>query len=313
MSKLLKLSVTLPAKLNDQDVSEFEMIFSELLDSAAVSLFRKNSGDWIIDVLFHKQPDMSVINILFASLFEKHEINPSSFLFSSLPEIDWLAMNRGSFPSRSIGRFWIYGSHIKQTPPAGTMHLLVDASQAFGSGTHPTTEGCLRALQILSDAKPRRVLDVGCGSAILAMAAYRRWPLSRVVATDNDPVAIKVAKRNCRLNKIPMLKLSVALSVGFKSHQVRNSAPYDLIFANILAGKLIRMASDVCSYIDRRGWLILSGILNRQVVAVCHAYSARRFLCWRQIKIGDWTTLVMRPASCGATPYTWRDRCQGNQ
>jgi ribosomal protein L11 methyltransferase len=101
-----------------------------------------------------------------------------------------------------------------------------------------------------------------------------------------------------------------ALSHGFASRYVRKSAPSDVMFANILARPLMRMAPDLCLHLARRGWLILSGILNEQSLAVRNAFQAQKLRCWHQICIGEWTTLVMRPASAGSIPYLWSGRCQ---
>jgi len=310
MSQLLCLSLELPAKLTERDLAGFEMVFSELLDSAAVSYRRHGAGGWLIEALFHDQPDLSIANSLLAPLFEKQALAPSPLIVTDLPARDWLAENRAAFPPRKIGRFWVYGSHIKQAPPAGCLPLLVNASLAFGSGTHPTTEGCLRALQMIPDAAPRRILDMGCGSAILAMAAHRIWPAATITAADNDPVAIRVTAINRRLNNIAPATMHLAVSHGFGSRIVRQSAPYDVIFSNILARPLMRMAPDLCPHLARHGWLILSGILNEQAVAVRTAYQAQKMRCWQQIRIGEWTTLVMRPAGFAAMPYLWSGRCQ---
>ena len=310
MSEVLCLTLDLPAQVTEPYVAEFEMVFSELLDSAAVSYQRNGAGGWVIEALFHDQPNLSVANVLLAPLFEKQALAPVSLKITDLPERDWLAENRAAFPPRKIGRFWVYGSHIKQAPPAGSLPLLVDTALAFGSGTHPTTEGCLRALQMIPGTPPRRVLDMGCGSAILAMAAHRKWPAAMIIAGDNDPVAIRVAATNRRLNHIAPATMHLAVSHGFASPYVRHSAPYDVMFANILARPLMRMAPDLCPHLARCGWLILSGILNEQIVGVRNAYQAQSLRCWYQIRIGEWTTLVMRPASAGSIPYLWSGRCQ---
>ena len=199
MSQWLCLSLDLPARITEPDITEFEMVFSELLDSAAVSFQRNGAGKWVIEALVQDQPDLSAANALLAPLFEKQALAPVPLKITDLPERDWLVVNRAAFPPRKIGRFLVYGSHIKQVPPAGSFPLLVDAALAFGSGTHPTTEGCLRALQMIPGTPPRRVLDMGCGSAILAMAAHRKWPAAMITAADNDPVAIRVTATNRRL------------------------------------------------------------------------------------------------------------------
>ena len=309
MSQLLCLSLDLPARITEPDVAEFEMVFSELLDSAAVSCHRNGAGAWVIQVLFLDQPDLPVANALLAPLFEKQALAPLPLIINDLPDRDWLAKTRAAFPPRKIGRFWVYGSHIKQAPPAGSVPLLVDAALAFGSGTHPTTEGCLRAMQMIRGTPPRRVLDMGCGSAILAMAAHRNWPAAVITAADNDPVAVRVAATNRRMNHIAPATMHPAISHGFAGRFVRQSAPYDVMFANILARPLMRMAPDLCPHLARRGWLVLSGILKEQAVAVRNAYQAQKLRCWHQIPIGEWTTLVMRPATAGSIPYLWSGRC----
>jgi ribosomal protein L11 methyltransferase len=310
MSQLLCLSLDLPARITEPDVAEFEMVFSELLDSAAVSYQRNWAGEWVIEALFYDRPDLSIANALLAPLFEKQALTPLPLIITDLPERDWLAENRDAFPPRKIGRFWVYGRHIKQAPPAGSLPLLVDAALAFGSGTHPTTEGCLRALQMIPGTPPRRVLDMGCGSAILAMAAHRKWPAAMITAADKDPVAIRVTATNRWLNHIAPATMHLAVSHGFASRYVRQSAPYDVMFANILARPLMRMAPDLCLHLARRGWLILSGILNEEEVAVRNAYQAQTLCCWHRIRIGEWTTLVMRRATAGSIPYLWSGLCQ---
>jgi ribosomal protein L11 methyltransferase len=310
MTDLLTLSLSLPAGLADKDVTEFEMVFSELLDSVAVSYQRSADGDWSISALFQDRPDMDVVNALLAPLFGKFAIAPYPMQIDALPERDWLAENRAAFPPRRIGRFWVYGSHIQSPPPVASLPLHVDAAMAFGSGTHPTTEGCLRALEMIRGRAPKTILDMGCGSAILAMAASRMWPAAAVVAADNDPVAIRVAATNRTLNNIAPATMRLAVSQGFGSRYVRQHRPYDIVLANILARPLMRMAPDLRPHLAPRGWLILSGILNRQATAVRLAYHAQGLRCWQQIRIGEWTSLVMRPAAIRTLPYLWRGRCK---
>ena len=220
----------------------------------------------------------------------------------------WLAENRAAFPPLRIGRFWVFGSHVTTPRPAASLTLLIDAALAFGSGTHPTTEGCLRAMQMIRQIAPRRVLDMGCGSAILAMAASRLWPSCQTIAADNDPVAVRVAARNRALNAIAPAKMRLAVSQGFGSRIVCNHALYDLVLANILAGPLCRMAPDLVPRLAKGGWLILSGILNGQATAVEAAYRKQRLRVWQRIRIGDWTTIIMRPSAAGTMPQLWGGR-----
>ena len=306
------VQLTLDETVSQAQMGQIEIVFSELLDAEATAHLRDGGGSWQIEALFSHAPDAGIIDGLLAPQFAALGMAAVPVTVQKLAKRDWLAENRAAFPPRRIDRFWVYGSHVTQARPAACWPLLVEAAQAFGSGTHPTTEGCLRAAGLIFRASRRRrwhALDMGCGSAILAMAAHRKWPAAMITAADNDPVAIRVAATNRWLNHIALATMHLMVSQGFASRYIRQSAPYDVIFANILARPLVRMAPDLCSHLTRRGWLILSGILNEQAVAVRNAYQAQTLRCWHQIRIGEWTTLVMRPASAGSIPYLWSGRC----
>jgi len=306
MTALQSAALLLPARLDDTVMAAFELVFSELLDSVATSHQRDDNGDWQIEALFEYAPDAAVIDKMLAPLYRQQGITPMPINLVPVAARDWLAENRAAFPPLHIGRFWIYGSHVTQPQPPASLPLLIDAALAFGSGTHPTTEGCLRALQMIRSIAPRRVLDMGCGSAILAMAGARLWPSCQIVAADNDPVAVRVAARNRALNAIAPAKMRLAVSYGFGSRIVRNQAPYDLVLANILAGPLSRMAPDLVPRLANNSWLILSGILHRQARSVEIAYRAQKMRLWHRICLGDWTTIIMRPAAASTMPRLWR-------
>jgi len=306
MTALQSAALLLPARLDDKVMAAFELVFSELLDSVATSHQRDDNGDWQIEALFEYVPDAAVIDKMLAPLYRQQGITPMPITLVPVAARDWLAENRAAFPPLHIGRFWIYGSHVTQPQPPASLPLLIDAALAFGSGTHPTTEGCLRALQMIRSIAPRRVLDMGCGSAILAMAGARLWPSCQIVAADNDPVAVRVAARNRALNAIAPAKMRLAVSYGFGSRIVCNQAPYDLVLANILAGPLSRMAPDLVPRLANNSWLILSGILHRQARSVEIAYRAQKMRLWHRICLGDWTTIIMRPAAASTMPRLWR-------
>ena len=308
MKVLQSVAMTLPAWVDEGAMSRFELVFSELLDSAATSHRRDDDGNWQIEALFTFIPDVGLIKNLLTPLYQQQRITAGPLHLSSLEKRDWLAENRAAFPPIHIGRFWVHGSHVTLPCPAARLPLLIDAALAFGSGTHPTTEGCLRAIQLLRRATPRQILDMGCGSAILAMAAARLWPSSRIIAVDNDPIAIRVADKNRVLNKIAPARVRPVLSQGFSNRMVRNSAPYDLVLANILAGSLTRMAPNLMRRLRADGWLVLSGILSKQAVSVEAAYRVQNMRVWHRICLGDWTTIIMRPVSAGSMRQLWGGR-----
>ena len=275
MTGLQSVVMIFPAWLGEGTMSRFELVFSELLDSAATSCWRDDDGKWQIEALFTFVPDVGLIDHLLSPLFIEEEIRAIPITITALEKRDWLAENRAAFPPLQIGRFWVHGSHVTKQCPAASLPLLIDATLAFGSGTHPTTEGCLRAIQLIRPSAPRRILDMGCGSAILAMAAARLWPSSCVTAVDNDPIALKVAAINRTLNKIAPARMRLISSEGFGSRGVCDNSPYGLILANILARPLTRMARNLRKNLQANGWLVLSGILSTQAANVEFAFRAQ--------------------------------------
>jgi ribosomal protein L11 methyltransferase len=308
MTGLKSVVMTFPAWLGDRTISRFELVFSELLDSVATSCWRDDNGKWQIQALFTLAPNAGLIDQLLTPLFKEEEIKAVPITITALEKRDWLAENRAAFPPLQIGRFWVHGSHVATQCPAASLPLLIDAARAFGSGTHPTTEGCLRAIQLIHSVAPRRILDMGCGSAILAMAAARLWPSSHITAADNDPIALRVAAINRTLNKIAPARMRLVNSEGFGSRRVCNNAPYGLVLANVLAGPLTRMARNFKKNLQDDGWLILSGILSGQVASVEFVFRAQNMRAWHRICLGDWTTIIMRPAAAGAMPQLWGGR-----
>ena len=308
MTSLHTARLRLDERLTAGELAGFEMVFSELLDAAATAHLRDGGGDWVIEALFTAPPDGATIDGLLAPCFAACGLAPVSVMIDSLADRDWLAENRAAFPPRRIGRFWIFGGHVETRPPAGSWPVRVEAAQAFGSGTHPTTEGCLRALEdILRGGTLRRprCLDMGCGSAILALAVLRARPGAGLVAVDNDPVAVRTAAENGRINHIAPHRLRAVCAQGYRARRVRHAAPFDIILANILARPLCRMAGDQRACLSDDGWLVLSGILNHQARMVECRYAAHGLRLARRIGIGEWTTLVMRPARLGLSRPLW--------
>ena len=300
MTQLHQARLRLPEALNAGELAAFETVFSELLDAEASSHLRVGpggaDGDWLIEAIFTFAPDATVIDAMLLPAFDAAGLAPVPVAVEPLAQRDWLAENRAAFPPRRIGRFWIYGGHVDTSPPAASWPLLVEAAQAFGSGTHPTTEGCLRAFEAIQRRSRRRrwqALDMGCGSAILALGALRACPASRFVAADNDILAVRTAAENACINNIAPVAMRSVLSTGYGNRVVRQGTPYDLIFANILAGPLCRMAGDQLAALAPGGWLVLSGILNQQATMVARRYAVHGGRCVDRLQIGEWTTLVM--------------------
>ncbi|GAB6052123.1 50S ribosomal protein L11 methyltransferase [Magnetospira thiophila] len=204
---------------------------------------------------------------------------------------DWVAENLASFKPISTGRFFVHGAHHRDSVPPNCLPLWVDASMAFGTGEHASTRGCLTALDRMTGRPPRRVLDMGCGSAILAMAAARRWAVP-VLACDIDPRSVLVARENAQRNGLKSF-VTACESVGTRNPVIGRNGPYDLILANILARPLRAMAGDLAHVLAPGGRVVLAGFLCRDANWVLAAYRSRGLHLIARVVVDEWQTLVL--------------------
>lgn len=249
------------------------------------------AGRWEVGAYFTAAPDAAGL----ALLELVHAARP--FTVSELPEIDWVAKVRRDLVPIEAGRFFLYGSHDADKVPEGRIALLIEAAMAFGTGHHGTTQGCLLALDRLADrgVEARNVADIGCGTAVLAMAAAKLWGHT-VLASDIDAVAVEVAAANARANGLGE-RVRCLKAAGFGHPALAAAAPFDLVFANILMGPLIELAAAMGAHVAPGGRAILSGLLNNQAGAVLAAYAGAGLVAEDRIVLGEWTTLTLvRPA-----------------
>jgi len=247
------------------------------------------SGLWEVGGYFEGPPDQAALALLAAAF------DARPFAISELPETDWVAKVRRELAPVEAGRFFVYGSHDADNVPNDPhrIALLIEAAMAFGTGHHGTTLGCLRALDRLVDAglSPRAVLDVGCGTAVLAMAASAVWPVVSL-ASDIDTVAVDVARANVEANGMGG-KVRCIEAAGLENPQISAEQPFDLIFANILKGPLIQISPSISAASAPGGKVILSGILNEQADEVLGVYFANGFNLDLREEIVEWTTLTL--------------------
>jgi ribosomal protein L11 methyltransferase len=210
-----------------------------------------------------------------------------------LADADWLEMALSGLPPVRAGRFFVYGMHDRGRTPPNAVNLRIEAGAAFGTGHHGTTVGCLLAYDaLLKSRRFQRVLDVGTGTGVLAIAAARTG--SRVtVGTDIDAVSVRIARENARINHAGGRYVRAN---GLAHPAVRAGARYDLVFANILARPLVWLATDICSALKPGGLAILSGLLRSQARFVLAAYLSRGFRLERRLGRDAWATLVLRRA-----------------
>lgn len=275
--------------LSGRDPAEALGVALEELDPTptGVGVFEveDGSGLWEVGGYFIETPDGVALDLLAAV----HGAKP--FTVSELPETDWVAKVRRELAPVEAGRFWLYGSHDADKLPEDRISLLIEAAMAFGTGHHGTTLGCLRAFdKLLNDGfSVGPVADVGCGTAVLAMAAAKVWDIVPV-ASDIDPVAVEVAEANLAANGLTG-RVNAVEATGFDHPAL--AGPFRLIFANILKGPLIDLAPDMAGAVAPEGAIILSGLLNDQAAEVRAAYEAAGFQPHNHEEIGDWSTLTM--------------------
>ncbi|MEM8617327.1 MAG: 50S ribosomal protein L11 methyltransferase [Pseudomonadota bacterium] len=219
-----------------------------------------------------------------------NDLNP---VVEPLADRDWVRLSLEGLPPVRAGRFVVAGSHALVAAQPGKTSILIEAGPAFGTGHHGTTLGCLLAYEkLLRQKRPRRVLDVGTGSGVLAIAAAKTG-VSQAVGTEIDLQSVRVANENARKNKVANV-FKTHGTRGGTSQSVQSRAPYDLIFANILARPLTRLAPRLVPLLSKGGHLILSGLLSHQVPLVRAAYANRGLIPIERLRQDGWATLILR-------------------
>lgn len=252
--------------------------------------------EWVFEAICEEEPNIDAFNAL------AKQVLGGAVTFSVEPidtEFDWVSKSLEDLKPVAAGGFYIYGSHNADTIPTGATPLHIDAAQAFGTGHHETTTGCLEAIaEVLKRRKPRFMIDVGTGTGVLAIALTKRTKLP-VIATDIDPIAVTVTDDNAKLNNVANNIITVE-ATGVEHRLINENGPYDLIVANILAGPLKQLAPSIGDIAAPGATIILSGILARQATGVVVAYGAQDIVFKKKTIKGDWATLTLERAK---SPY----------
>jgi len=259
-------------------------------EAVAVSMSETDEARdlWAVEALYEIEPSTDEVEqaLGFAGL------DAVSVTIAPLPETDWVRESLAGLAPVVAGRLFVHGSHDRQARPATAISLEIDAGLAFGTGHHHTTRGCLLALQeVLKANRPVNILDVGCGSGVLAIAAAR---LTRApaIASDIDAEAVTVARANAALNGVaPMVRCLVAPGLGHMD--IRKAGPFDLVFANILAMPLVHLAPELARAVSPGGRLILAGLTSDQARMVLAAYHARGMQCVHRMDLEGWAIMTL--------------------
>jgi ribosomal protein L11 methyltransferase len=263
----------------------------DVLSALPVSLGEAPGGSWQVLVYLSGEQDeieTAALTSVSSALFG--DASPA-FLIEPLPDTDWVAKSLQGLPPVRAGRFLVHGSHDRNRRRPNDIAIEIEAAQAFGTGHHGTTAGCLRAIDRLLRARPiRRALDIGTGSGVLAIAIAKAAKIP-VLASDIDPVAVGIARKNVRLNGVAAYVRTVAAG-DLAGHVFAGRAPFDLIVANILAGPLVALAPSIAGKLAPGGTVILSGLLPAQHARIVAACRGQGLALVRSAVLDGWLTLA---------------------
>ena len=266
---------------------------SERFESSntAVAAFEGAGGLWMVEAYFAEAPDEAEVRAHVAEA--AGPAAAAALAFDTVEAKDWIAASLAGLKPVAAGRFTVHGAHDRARVAPNRIGIEIEAALAFGTGHHGTTRGCLLALDaLLKVHKPRRVLDVGTGTGVLAIAAAKALH-ARILATDIDAESVRIARDNARLNGAGPL-VECLHAAGLAAARFRARSPFDLIFANILLRPLTRLARPMARIAAPGAQVVLSGLLATQENAALAAYRPHGFTLTRRIPLDEWVTLVLR-------------------
>jgi ribosomal protein L11 methyltransferase len=285
-----RLHITAGKSEADRIFAALDTAFEE--DGLPIAVLEVDEDRDIHEVSLYAEDDVDGIETRMKAVLAGLSV-PGAIEREALPDIDWVARSLEGLKPVHAGRFLVHGAHDRAKRRSGEIAIEIEAGLAFGTGHHGTTAGCLETLEkVVRREHPRNALDLGTGSAVLAIALAKLAHIP-VLATDIDPIAVRVAAANARLNRVQAL-VECVTAPGFHHPIFSARAPFDLIVANILARPLMRLAPEMAAHIALGGSLVLSGILERQRDAVVSAYVGQSFRHVRTLHREGWVTIHLK-------------------
>ncbi len=273
-SKFWQISFLLPKGLSHHGTERYSSIMEEVAHSVLARMI-EDDNRWCLEMMFHAEnpPNLDSVLSYFVHLPEL-SLTKEDLKLENIPDRNWLEHVYKEFPPIHVGDFFVYGEHYDGDVPDEMLKLQIGSAMAFGSGEHQTTQGCLLALQKLKKQglEFNNILDMGCGSGILSVAAAKLWPQSKIIAIDIEEESTLSTLHHARTNNC-VDSISAKTGNGYKTELVKDNAPYDLIISNILSSVLIELAEELGSNLKTEGFAVLAGLLERQIPQVTEAHS----------------------------------------
>jgi len=281
------------AMADERSANRVVDVLAESFDNneAAIAAFERPDGRWDVTLYFAEKPDEAAVRALVELAADK--ASADAIVFDTVETRDWVKASLEGLAPVVAGRFIVHGQHDRARVPLNRIGIEIEAALAFGTGHHGTTRGCLMLLdEVLRSKWPRRVLDLGTGTGVLAIAAAKaqRQP---ILASDIDWRSAIVARENARLNGVGNL-VTALHAPGFSSPDIRSRAPFDLVLANILANPLRRLATPMSRHLAPGAYVILSGLLPHQANSVVSAYRSNGLVLVKRLQLDGWSSLLMR-------------------
>ena len=285
---LHKLRIEAPDQVTATQVAEL-LGAPPAPETLAVTLFETGPPAWVVEAYYDHAPSLTAVEQALAG----HAGGSGRPLLEMVPDTNWVALSQAALPPVRAGRFIVHGAHDRPRFAMQRWAIEIEAGEAFGTGHNATTVLCLEALDGLIRRRHfARVLDLGCGTGVLAIAAARALPGVRVLASDNDPIALAIARENAKLNRVGA-RVETVPATGLAHPALRRARPFDLVLANLLPGPLIALAPAMRRIIRSGGVAVLSGLLNHQAREVAATYLASGFRLLGRRQDAGWTALVL--------------------